>query len=190
MKEEIALVLGGARSGKSKFAENYILHKGAKVAYIATAEILDEEMANRVRYHRARRNNGRWITYEAPYHAEQAILEAGEACDAVLFDCLTVYVSNLMYGEGAPEDFNAKYDYVYAGVKKLLDAARAINKPVVFVSNEVGAGVVPDTVMGREYRDIAGWVNQQVGAEVEKVFYTVAGYAVDIKKLAFKPEED
>lgn len=189
MSEKVILVLGGARSGKSKFAEKFVLHAASKAAYIATAEILDEEMANRVRYHKARRNNGRWVNFEAPYHAEEAILEAGQAADAILFDCLTVYLSNIMYGADAPQDFNAKYDFVYKEIDKLLQAARAVNKTVVFVANDVGAGVVPDTVMGREYRDIAGWVNQQVGMEADFVYYVLAGYAVDIKKLAFKFEE-
>lgn len=186
MQEKLTLVLGGARSGKSKFAEKFALHIGAKAAYIATAEILDEEMANRVEYHKKRRKNGRWISFEAPYEAEKVMLEAGKVADVVLFDCLTIYISNLMYGKGAPEDFNAKYDYVYKGIDKLLKAARAINKPVVFVANDVGAGIVPDSVMGREYRDIAGWVNQQVGMEADEVYYVIAGNAVDIKKLAFK----
>ena len=186
MKEKLTLVLGGARSGKSKFAEKYVLHAGVKAAYIATAEILDDEMATRVEYHKSRRRNARWINFEAPYDAEKTLLEAGKVADVVLFDCLTVYISNLMYGKNAPTDFNAKYDYVYAGIDKLLKAARKINKPVVFVSNDVGAGIVPDSVMGREYRDIAGWVNQQVGMEADEVYYVIAGNAVDIKKLAFK----
>ena len=186
MQEKITLVLGGARSGKSKFAEKYALHIGAKAAYIATAEVLDEEMADRVAYHKKRRANGRWFTFEAPYEAEKAMAEAGKVADVVLFDCLTIYISNLMYGKGAPEDFQAKYDYVYKGIDRLLKAARAINKPVVFVSNDVGAGIVPNSAMGREYRDIAGWVNQQVGMEADEVYYVIAGNAVDIKKIAFK----
>lgn len=190
MREKITLVLGGARSGKSKFAETYALHKGAKAAYIATAEILDKEMFNRVEYHKKRRKNGRWLNFEAPYEADKTMLEAGKLVDVVLFDCLTIYVSNLMYGKNAKEDFNAKYDYVYAEITKLLKAARTINKPVIFVANDVGAGIVPDSVMGREYRDIAGWVNQQVGTEADEVYYVIAGNAVDIKKLAFKFEDE
>jgi len=190
MQEKLTLVLGGARSGKSKFAEKYALHAGAKAAYIATAEILDKEMSNRVEYHKKRRANGRWLNFEAPYAAEKVMLEAGKLADVVLFDCLTIYISNLMYGKGAPADFNAKYDYVYAGIDKLLKAARTINKPVIFVANDVGAGIVPDSVMGREYRDIAGWVNQQVGREADEVYYVIAGNAVDIKKIAFKFKDE
>lgn len=188
-ENEIVLVLGGARSGKSAFAEKYVLHAGAKVSYIATAEVLDDEMANRVQYHRARRNNGRWFNYEAPYDAAATILEAAKKGEAILFDCLTVYLSNLIYGKDAPEEFNAKYDYAYKEIAKLLKAAREVDVPVVFVSNEVGAGIVPATPIGREYRDIAGWVNQQVAKEADKVYYVIAGQAVDVKKMAYKFED-
>ena len=129
MPGKLVLVTGGARSGKSEFAERYVLHYGEKCAYIATAEILDAEMAERVRLHRARRPQTRWINFEAPYDAHEVMAN---------------------------------------------------------VTNEVGAGIVPENAMAREYRDIAGWVNQQVAEEADSVFYCVAGQAVDMKKLAFK----
>ena len=100
-ENKLVLVLGGARSGKSEFAENFVLHAGAVCSYIATAEILDAEMAERVKLHQARRKN-RWITFEAPYHAEDVFPEAGERTDAILFDDITLYLSNLLYGQGAP----------------------------------------------------------------------------------------
>ena len=93
MPAKIVLVTGGARSGKSEFAEKYVLHYGAKCAYIATAEILDEEMAERVRLHKARRPRTRWINFEAPYNAHEVLCEAAQEADAVLFDCLTLYMS-------------------------------------------------------------------------------------------------
>ena len=188
MKEKLILVIGGSRSGKSEFAEKYILHSAVKCAYIATAEVLDNEMENRVKMHQARRSNSRWITFEAPYDAEKAILEAGEKADAILFDCLTVYISNMLYCANAPEKFDEKAVYVRNKIDDLIKAAREINKPVVFVSNDVGSGIVPDNAMAREYRDIAGWVNQQIGNASDNVFYVIAGQAVDIKKLAFNFE--
>ena len=103
MPAKIVLVTGGARSGKSEFAEKYVLHYGAKCAYIATAEILDEEMAERVRLHKARRPRTRWINFEAPYNAHEVLCEAAQEADAVLFDCLTLYMSNLLYGKNAPQ---------------------------------------------------------------------------------------
>lgn len=188
MKEKLVLVIGGSRSGKSEFAEKYILHSAVKCAYIATAEILDNEMENRVKRHQARRPDSRWITFEAPYDAEKAIFEAGAKTDAILFDCITVYISNLLYGKNDIGTFDEKAIYVKNKIDDLINAARKINKPVVFVTNDVGSGIVPDNAMAREYRDISGWVNQQIGNAADNVFYVMAGQAVDIKKLAFNVE--
>ena len=94
MAGKLILVTGGARSGKSEFAERYVLHYSPKCDYIATAEILDEEMAERVRLHRERRNDGRWVNHEAPYEAEKVFASLGEDTQAVLFECLTVYMAN------------------------------------------------------------------------------------------------
>ena len=190
MAGKLVLVIGGARSGKSSFAEKYVLNYGSKCAYIATAEILDEEMAERVKQHQLRRNGKRWVNFEAPYNADNTVAQAGEVADCILFDCLTLYLSNLMYGKNAPDTFEEKCLYVRNEVDKLLQAAKKTNKTVVFVSNDVGCGIVPDNQMAREYRDVAGWLNQQVGFEADFVFYVMAGQAVDIKKLAFKFEDN
>lgn len=191
MPAKIVLVTGGARSGKSEFAEKYVLHYGAKCAYIATAEILDEEMAERVRLHKARRPWTRWINFEAPYNAHEVLCEAAQKAEVVLFDCLTLYMSNLLYGKNAPQGTTEeKAQIVKAEIAKLIEAAEAGGKITVFVTNEVGAGIVPENAMAREYRDIAGWVNQQVADAADSVFYCVAGQAVDMKKLAFKFEEE
>lgn len=187
---EIVLVTGGARSGKSEFAERYVLHYSPRCDYIATAEILDEEMAERVRLHRERRD-ARWVNHEAPYHAEETFAKLGEETRAVLFDCLTIYMCNLFYGKEAPQgSFLERCDFVLAEIDRLLEAARRSGKRVVFVSNEVGCGIVPDNQMAREYRDLAGWVNQRVAQAADKVFYCVAGQAVDVKRLAFKFEDE
>ena len=147
MAGKLVLVLGGARSGKSSFAERFVLNHGYKCAYIATAEILDDEMAERVKQHQLRRKNNRWVNFEAPYNAEQMVTQAGEAADCILFDCLTLYLSNLMYGKNAPNSFEDKCVYVKNEVDKLITAARSTNKTVVFVSNDVGSGIVlsPDS---------------------------------------------
>lgn len=191
MQGKIVMVTGGARSGKSEFAERYVLHFSPKCDYIATAEILDEEMAYRVKLHKQRRNDGRWFNYEAPYHAEEVFARLGNESKAVLFDCLTIYMANLMYGKNAPQgDFKTKCDYVFAEIDKLIEAARKCGKIVVFVTNEVGSGIVPDNVMAREYCDLSGWVNQRVAAAADNVFYCVAGQAVDMKKFAYKFENE
>ncbi len=190
MSGKIVMVTGGARSGKSEFAESYVMHYSPKCDYIATAEILDEEMAERVRLHRERRD-ARWVNHEAPYHADRVLAALGQETRAVLFDCLTIYMSNLFYGKEAPQGtFLERCDAVLAEIDKLLEAARACGKRVVFVTNEVGSGIVPDNQMAREYRDLAGWVNQRVAQAADHVYYCVAGQAVDVKKLAFKFEDE
>lgn len=187
----LVLVTGGSRSGKSEFAEKYVLHYSPKCAYIATAEIFDDEMAERVRLHKERRANGRWVNYEAPYEAEKVFAELPDDVDAVLFDCLTMYMANLFYGKTAIEgDFLARCEAVYKKIDLMLEAARKSGKIVVFVSNEVGSGIVPDNLMAREYRDLSGWVNQRVANACDQVFLTVCGQAVDVKKLAFRFEDD
>lgn len=186
VENELVLVLGGARSGKSEFAEKYVLHAGNLCGYIATAEILDEEMEERVKLHQARREK-RWLTFEAPYGAEKIFPAAGERTDAILFDDITIYLSNMLYGKNVLQGSTAeKAAVVRKRIQALLDAARACGRTVVFVSNEVGSGIVPDNAMAREYRDISGWVNQQIGEAADHVFYVVAGQAVDIKRLAFR----
>lgn len=188
----LVMVTGGSRSGKSEFAEKYVLHYAPKCDYIATSEILDEEMAERVRLHQARRDS-RWVNHESPYEAHQTFATLGEETGAVLFDCLTMYMCNLFYGKDAPSydlPFLERCDYVFKQIDLMLEAAKACGKIVVFVTNEVGSGIVPDNQMAREYRDLAGWVNQRVAEACDKVFLCVAGQAVDVKALAFKfPDE-
>ena len=105
--DNIVLVLGGARSGKSEFAEKFVLHAGALCGYVATAEILDDEMRERVALHQARRRK-RWLTFEAPYAAEEILPEAGARTDAILFDDITIYLSNMLYGKNAPQGTTAE----------------------------------------------------------------------------------
>ncbi len=191
MSNKLVFVTGGARSGKSTFAEKYVLHCSPKCDYIATAEILDDEMAVRVRLHRERRNNGRWVNHEAPYRAEETFANLSEETGAVLFDCMTLYMTNQMYGKAAIEgSFEERCAFVLGEVDKVLEAARNCGKIVVFVSNEVGSGIVPDNVMAREYRDLAGWVNQKVADACEEVYYCVVGQAIDVKKFAYKFEDE
>ena len=150
----------------------------------------DVPVKRRVRLHRERRD-ARWINHEAPYHAERTLEALSEETGAVLFDCLTVYMCNLLYGKDAPDgEFLERCQVVFDEIDKVLAAARNCGKIVVFVTNEVGSGIVPDNQMAREYRDLAGWVNQRVANEADHVYYCVAGQAVDVKKLAFKFEDE
>jgi len=182
MKGKIILVTGGARSGKSLFAEQYAIAQGGSKAYIATAQIYDQEMASRVAVHRGRRADD-WQTFEAPYDAHQTIEQAAQKATIILFDCLTLYISNLLLAPNMA-DQSEKNQYIMTQIDKLLNSARASQVTVLFVTNEVGMGIVPDNALARQYRDIAGLVNQKVAASADEVYLVVSGLAVEIKKMA------
>lgn len=175
---EIILVTGGARSGKSTFAEKLALKLGnGRAAYIATAQIFDEEMAARVELHKSRRDKS-WTNFEAPFDAEKILAELG---GAVLFDCVTIYLTNWLLAKNLDEDISAEFN---AWIENLIAAAKNSSATVIFVSNEVGAGIVPENKLARVFRDFAGLANQRIAAAADKVFLTVAGIAVDVKKIA------
>lgn len=186
MTGKIILVTGGARSGKSAFAEK-LAAKGKKVAYIATAQIFDNEMAFRVKLHKKRRPVN-WQTFEAPFNAEDAIMQAAADNDVILFDCITLYISNILCQSAENLAIQAEvYKLVQVQIKKLLQAALAAAKAgvtVIFVTNEVGAGIVPENKLARLYRDVSGLANQQLAERADSVFAVIAGLPVDIKKLA------
>ena len=182
---KIILVTGGARSGKSKFAEKLALKLGnGRAAYIATAQIFDEEMAHRIKLHKERRGKN-WLTFESPFNADKTISYAAENFDVILFDCVTIYLSNFLCAADIDdvEKINCDAENL---IGALINAAENSNATIIFVSNEVGAGIVPENKLARIFRDIAGLANQQIAAHAEKVFLTVAGIAVDIKNLEFK----
>ncbi|BBB93286.1 MAG TPA: bifunctional adenosylcobinamide kinase/adenosylcobinamide-phosphate guanylyltransferase [Methylomusa anaerophila] len=184
MAGKFILVTGGARSGKSLFAEKLAERIGdGRVAYIATAQIYDDEMKDRVALHRSRRPQN-WRTYEAPYNAEQAMTVAVEEAGAVLFDCLTLYTSNLLLAPDAPQDKELRFHYIMDAMNKLFARAKSGPASVIFVTNEVGMGIVPENALAREYRDAAGSVNQMATQYADQVYLVVSGLAVDIKKLA------
>ena len=188
MAGKIILVTGGARSGKSTFAERYAAQGNRQVAYIATAQIYDEEMKERVAIHQRRRPAG-WTTFEAPYSAELAMDQAVRCAGAVLFDCLTLYTSNLLLAPAAPANREARCQAVLAAIDKLLASARQEQADVIFVTNEVGLGIVPDNALAREYRDVTGLVNQKIAGQADEVYLVVSGLAVELKKIAARLEE-
>ena len=180
---KIILVTGGARSGKSRFAEQYVARVGQHIGYIATAEVYDEEMAFRVKLHRQRRP-AEWKTYEAPLDAHVALREAGRECDAVLFDCLTLYMSNIICSLDSIADSHQNYSLAKEKLDALIDQAKANRGTTVFVTNEVGSGIVPGDHLSREYRDVAGIANQWMARAADEVYLVVCGLAVNVKKLA------
>jgi adenosylcobinamide kinase/adenosylcobinamide-phosphate guanylyltransferase len=165
----VTLVLGGARSGKSRYAEWLIRTYPPPWIYVATAEAKDEEMAERIAAHRARRDSG-WQTVEAPYALVEA-LAAVPAGSAVLVDCLTLWLSNLME-EGVD---------IVAQTAALKEALAQRAGPTVLVSNEVGLGIVPDNPIARRFRDLQGRLNQELAAQAVRVVMMVAGVAVPVK---------
>ncbi|WP_334175605.1 bifunctional adenosylcobinamide kinase/adenosylcobinamide-phosphate guanylyltransferase [Pseudoxanthobacter sp.] len=166
----VVLVTGGARSGKSAFAEELSRRSGRERVYLATAEAGDDEMARRIARHRADRGAG-WHTVEAPLALAQAIAAEARPGRVVLVDCLTLWLSNLMMAE---RDIAAES----AGLVAVLAGAAA---PVILVSNEIGLGLVPQTPLGRRFRDAQGRLNQAVAAAASDVIFVAAGQPLRLK---------
>ena len=164
----LTLVLGGARSGKSRYAERLITALPPPWIYVATAQAHYTEMAERIAAHRARRDAW-WRTIEAPHDVASALV-ADEG--PVLVDCVTLWLSNRM-----PAD--ADMDAEIAGLEAALDACLG---PVVLVSNEVGFGIVPDNALARRFRDLQGHLNQRLAARADRVVLVVAGIPVMVKE--------
>lgn len=186
---KIILITGGARSGKSCFAEKYAARYGKNIAYIATAQVYDDEMRRRVDLHQKRRPVS-WATYEAPYDAESVVMQAAHTADLILFDCLTLYLSNMLCAASMPTAPDARYTYVKTRICRLIDSAKQSDATVVFVTNEVGMGIVPLNAMAREYRDLAGLTNQFMAEAAKEVYLVISGLAVDVKKIAEQLESD
>jgi adenosylcobinamide kinase/adenosylcobinamide-phosphate guanylyltransferase len=165
----VTLVLGGARSGKSRYAEALIARASKPWVYIATAEVRDDEMAERIAAHKARREAG-WHTVEAPHDIPDAIVQA-PANAAVLVDCLTLWLSNLMEGS---------FD-IDTQTARLQEALKGRAGPTVLVANEVGLGIVPDNALARRFRDAQGQLNQRVAAMAPRVVMMVAGIPIAVK---------
>jgi adenosylcobinamide kinase / adenosylcobinamide-phosphate guanylyltransferase len=167
------LVLGGARSGKSRYAEAVVTGAAKAGTYIATAEAGDAEMAARIAHHRIGRG-AFWRTVEEPLDLAGAIAAHGDPARPLLIDCLTLWLSNLL-GAGR---------IVEHETEALIGALRAAAGPVVLVANEVGMGLVPETPLGREFRDAAGRLNQAVAAHADRVVFVAAGLPLALKGTA------
>lgn len=164
------LVLGGARSGKSAYAERVVVASAPAAIYLATAASGDAEMAERIRRHQARRGAG-WTTIEEPLDLCGALGTLARPERPILVDCLTLWLSNLMHDGRA----------VAAEAARLTALLPHLAGPVVFVANEVGLGIVPDNALAREFRDHAGRLNQDVAAAVDAVVFLAAGLPLTLK---------
>lgn len=172
MDKEIVLVLGGARSGKSSWALRYVEKRYTSLTFLATAEVRDDEMAERIRRHRASRDS-RWHVVEEPLDIDNILLAHRTPGGATLIDCLTVWLSNVLLKKGR--------DAVAAYQHRLLEALAQTEQAVVLVANEVGSGIVPEHPLGREFRDLAGILNQKVAELSDRVVLIVAGIPLYIK---------
>jgi adenosylcobinamide kinase/adenosylcobinamide-phosphate guanylyltransferase len=168
-RRTVTLALGGVRSGKSRYALNYA-QRFSRVTFVATAQVSDEEMAEKIRRHRLERPES-WRTIEEPVDLAGAIDVAG-VCDLVLIDCLTVFAGNLL---GLAADDSA------AHIDRFLAALRRTPTSIVLVSNEVGSGVVPAYPSGRQFRDLLGELNQKVAAIADNVVLMIAGLPLALK---------
>jgi len=179
----IILVLGGARSGKSSFAEEIVTELGGKnVIYLATAKAKDSEMSDRIARHQADRPT-EWETIEENKQVS-SILKNLTRDSVILLDCLTLLISNLLLTEEESTDYSKKEMLINNEIANIIEVARKRELDLVIVSNEVGQGVVPAYKSGRIYRDIVGRANQKIATEADEVYITYAGIPVEIKKLA------
>jgi adenosylcobinamide kinase/adenosylcobinamide-phosphate guanylyltransferase len=171
----LTLVLGGARSGKSRHAEALIEHAAVTAIYLATAEARDGEMAERIRLHRTRRAVARdridWQTVEEPFALAARLTALSRPDCPILVDCLTLWLSNVMLSGRDVE----------AEIFSLAIAAAALAGPVVIVANEVGLGIVPDNALARDFRDHAGRLNQTIAAAADNVVFVAAGLPLTLK---------
>jgi adenosylcobinamide kinase / adenosylcobinamide-phosphate guanylyltransferase len=185
---QLILILGGARSGKSTFAEQLAQRSGRSVAFIATATVSDDDMRLRIERHRAARPAD-WRTIEEPLDLASAIQQAASLADVLLLDCITLWVSNWLFTQENIDDASSVtspyYEGALAEIDKLLITFNALDtqKTLIVVTNEVGLGIVPSYTLGRIYRDVLGLVNQRLAAVADRVYLMVAGLGVDIKRL-------
>ena len=170
LEPRLTLVLGGARSGKSRYAEALVEAGAAEALYLATAEPLDDEMKARVAAHRARRGPC-WTTLEAPLALAATLAAVARPARPVLVDCLTLWLSNVIH---AGRDVGAEID-------SLLDTLPQPAGPVVLVANEVGLGIVPSIRLARDFRDHAGRLNREVAARADRVVFVAAGLPLALK---------
>jgi adenosylcobinamide kinase/adenosylcobinamide-phosphate guanylyltransferase len=167
----LTLVLGGARSGKSRYAESLITAQAPPWAYVATAQAGDDEMAERIAAHRAGRRAG-WQTVEAPHDLAGA-LDAAPAEARLLVDCVTLWLSNRMLADA---DLDREIEYLEDAVARRVGTT-------VLVSNEVGYGIVPDNALARRFRDLQGRLNQRLAARADRVVLVVAGLPLVVKGI-------
>lgn len=184
MKSQIILCSGGARSGKSEFAERLALATKGLKAYVATGQAFDEEMVDRIKKHQERRGKI-WNNFEVPLHLADEWENISKSADVILIDCLTMFTTNYMMAYGSirgQEDANRLEQTILSELDTLLDSIQSCEgKTVIFVTNEIGLGIVPDNKLARYFRDIAGRVNRAVASVADKLYLTISGVTIELK---------
>lgn len=184
MKSQIILCSGGARSGKSEFAEHLALSTEGRKAYVATGQAFDEEMVDRIKKHQERRGEI-WTNFEVPLYLAKEWQNISQSADVILIDCLTMFTTNHMMAHGSiqgQQDANDLEEAVLSELESLLSLiASSDGKTVIFVTNEIGLGIVPDNKLARYFRDIAGRVNRAVATVADKLYLTISGVTIELK---------
>ena len=184
MKSTIILCSGGARSGKSEFAEQLALSLKGRKAYVATGQAFDDEMKDRIKKHQLRRGK-EWITFEIPLYLHKNWEQIKNVSDVILIDCLTMFTSNHVFAHGdinTQEDPNRIESIILEELRLLLQEINNSNdKTVIFVTNEIGLGIVPENKLARYFRDITGRVNREVASAANKMYLTISGVTIELK---------
>ena len=184
MKSTIILCSGGARSGKSEFAEQLALSLKGRKAYVATGQAFDDEMKDRIKKHQLRRGK-EWITFEIPLLLHENWEQIKNVSDVILIDCLTMFTSNHVFAHGdinTQEDSNRIESIILEELRLLLKEINNSNdKTVIFVTNEIGLGIVPENRLARYFRDITGRVNREVASAANKMYLTISGVTIELK---------
>ena len=181
MAIKTVFVTGGAKSGKSSFVLDNVSGVEGQKAFIATAEALDDEMKERIGRHKTERGD-EWETYEVPLKVSEALIDAVGRHSAVVMDCLTIWLSNILIGEGDTGENVNKLVNTLTEIKESPVCSTGTGCSVLYiVSNEVGMGIVPENGLAREFRDLAGSLNQRIAEISDEVYLVVAGIPVKIK---------
>lgn len=173
MDKKLILITGGCRSGKSQFALDYANRHFHKKLYLATCEALDEEMVKRIEHHKKRRGLD-WQTVEEPIKIAEAIRQDENAIEVILLDCITLWLSNLLMRQESDHE-------IMNEVSRLMDTVKQGQTSFIFVSNEVGMGIVPVDPLGRRFRDLSGMANQKIAEVAHTVIFIVSGIPIFLK---------
>ena len=188
MKGTLTLVLGGVRSGKSRFAEELAIKLGGDdVLFVATAENRDGEMDHRIQKHKESRPKN-WETIEQPLNVGQAILEREGSTRIILIDCLTILLSNVLCQDPdlvlSPKSIDQIHHRLMNEIDRIIEVVRGKRSHVIVVSGEVGLGIVPEHPLGRSFRDLLGWANQSLAKHANATYMMISGFAVPLHEIA------